>query len=138
MTVLPCLAAVALAAALLPGDGNGQDAVAAAIARYQEAFDRIDRARPEYEALRRSAIEEAAAGLPFATLAAADALFFPLLLVFTAVALGLGAALFHLSVQFAMPVILIVFAINLGLGMVGRAVPKVSTCTETGCATPMA
>ncbi|HSV74937.1 MAG TPA: TlpA disulfide reductase family protein [Chthonomonadales bacterium] len=53
---------------------HGADPVAAAISRFQAAFDRIDRASPDYDARRLAAIEEAVSGLPFATLEAGDAL----------------------------------------------------------------
>lgn len=45
--------------------------------------------------------------------------------------LHLGAAVFSLSLKFAMPVILIVFIINIALAMIGRAAPQLNVFLES-------
>lgn len=49
----------------------------------------------------------------------------------TDIMMTLGAQVFSLSLQFAMPVIIVVFAINIALGMVARAVPQINVFMES-------
>lgn len=45
--------------------------------------------------------------------------------------MGLGSAMFDLSLRFAMPVVLIVFVINVALGMIARGVPQINVFMES-------